>query len=60
MKSYLHYGARGFAAVALSVGIIASGEAQTSNTIPVLAIAPDGSGSNALTVSITNAMPGRV
>ena len=60
MKSYLHYGARGFAAVALSVGIIASGEAQTSNTIPVLAIAPDGSGSNALTVSITNAQPGRV
>ena len=60
MKSSLYYGGRAMIAVALSFAVTKGVGAQTSNNVPVLAIAPDGSGSNSFIVSVTNAEPGRV
>ena len=60
MKSYLQFGVRVFVVVALSFVVAKSAVAQSSNTAPVLAIAPDGSGSNSFVVSVTNPVPGHV
>jgi hypothetical protein len=60
MKSFLYCALGAFATVALSFVVNESAGAQSSNTVPMLAIAPDTSGTNSFIVSVTNALPGRV
>lgn len=59
MKSCLYVQALAFAAALSFVGSTRV-DAQISNNIPVLAIAPDASGSNRWNVSVTNPVPGHV
>jgi hypothetical protein len=58
MKHCLQFGALAFAA--LSFVVTTGVGAQPSNTIPVLAIAPDGFSSNGLMVSVVNPEPGHI